>query len=84
MYDILKCKNFLIGVLDELGNFKQKEVYISKCKSFLNFTAMNPNHFCLLILLMYLSNCEQISCLLLVLFTRNYLPNIVHDKGPAL
>ena len=51
VYDILKCKNFLIGVLDELGNFKQKEVYISKCKSFLNFTAMNPNHFCLLILL---------------------------------
>ena len=24
VYDILECKNFLIGFLDELGNFKQK------------------------------------------------------------
>ena len=28
MYDILKCKIFLIGFLDELGNFKQKFFYI--------------------------------------------------------
>ena len=32
VYDILKCKNFLIGFLDELGNFKQKINYISICK----------------------------------------------------
>ena len=31
--DILKCKNFLIGFLDELGNFRQKK-NISKCKFF--------------------------------------------------
>ena len=31
VYDILKCKNFFIGVFDELGNFKQKPCYISKC-----------------------------------------------------
>ena len=30
----LKCKNFLIDFLDELGNFKQKIFYISKCKLF--------------------------------------------------
>ena len=28
--NILKCKNFVIGFLDELGNFKQKLCYISK------------------------------------------------------
>ena len=28
----LKCKNFLIDFLDELGNFKQKNFYTSKCK----------------------------------------------------
>ena len=28
--NILKCKNFLIGSLDELGNFKQKKNFISK------------------------------------------------------
>ena len=27
MYNILKCKKFLIGFLDELGNFKQKIFY---------------------------------------------------------
>ena len=41
-YDILKCINFLIGFLDELGNFKQKNFYISKCKISLNFTATDP------------------------------------------
>ena len=34
MYDILKCKKFLIDFLDELGNFKQKNFYISKCNFF--------------------------------------------------
>ena len=29
---ILKCKNFSIGFLDELANFKQKNFYTSKCK----------------------------------------------------
>ena len=28
----LKCKIFLIDFLDELGNFKQKNFYTSKCK----------------------------------------------------
>ena len=32
--DILKCKNFLIGFLHELGNFKQKKIYTSKCNFF--------------------------------------------------
>ena len=31
---ILKCKIFLINFLDELGNFKQKNFYTSKCKIF--------------------------------------------------
>ena len=31
---ILKCKTFLINFLDELGNFKQKKFYTSKCKFF--------------------------------------------------
>ena len=29
-----RCKNFLIDFLDELGNFKQKKIYTSKCKFF--------------------------------------------------
>ena len=36
-YDILKCKNFFIGFLDELDNFKQKKIYISKCYFFFTF-----------------------------------------------
>ena len=28
----LKCKFFLIDFLDELGNFKQKNFYTSKCQ----------------------------------------------------
>ena len=39
---ILKCKNFLIDFLDELGNFKQKKFYTSKCKIFLHFKATDP------------------------------------------
>ena len=39
---ILKCKNFLINFLDELGNFKQKKFYTSKCKNFLHFKATDP------------------------------------------
>ena len=31
---ISKCKNFLIDFLDELGDFKQKNFYTSKCKFF--------------------------------------------------
>ena len=34
LYDILKHKKFSIGFLDELGNFKQKKIYISKCRFF--------------------------------------------------
>ena len=37
--NIFKRKNFLIGFLDELGNFKQKKLHFSKCKFFLQFTA---------------------------------------------
>ena len=33
---------FLIGFLNELGNFKQKNFYISKCKISLHFTATDP------------------------------------------
>ena len=40
--DILKCKIFLIGFPDELGNFRQIFFYISKCKILLHFTAMDP------------------------------------------
>ena len=33
--NILKYKNFLVSVLNELSNFKQKKkIYISKCKIF--------------------------------------------------
>ena len=42
MYDILKCKNFLIGFLDELGNFKQKKFTFQNVILFLHFTAMDP------------------------------------------
>ena len=42
VYDILKCKNFLIAFRNGLGNFKQKNFYISKCKIFLNFTTTDP------------------------------------------
>ena len=42
LYNILKCKKFLIGFLDELGNFKQKKFYTSKCTDFLHFTATGP------------------------------------------
>ena len=38
----LKCKNFSIDFLNELGNFKQKNFYTSKCKFFLHFTATDP------------------------------------------
>ena len=38
----LKCKNFLIGFLHELGNFKPKKFYTSKCKFFLHFKATDP------------------------------------------
>ena len=39
---ILKCKIFLINFLDELGNFKQKKFYTSKCNFFLHFKATEP------------------------------------------
>ena len=32
----------MIDFLDELGNFKQKDFYSSKCKFFLHFKAKNP------------------------------------------
>ena len=32
----------MIDFLDELGNFKQKDFYTSKCKSFLHFTTTDP------------------------------------------
>ena len=38
----LKCKNFLNGFLHKLGNSKGKNIYISKCKIFLHFTATDP------------------------------------------
>ena len=41
-FKILKCKIFLINFLDELGNFKQKNFYTSKCKIFLHFKATDP------------------------------------------
>ena len=43
---ILKCKNFLIDFLDELGNFKQKTFYTLKCNFFLHFTATDPTPMC--------------------------------------
>ena len=33
----LKCKNFLIDFLDELGNFKQKTFYTSKFQNVILF-----------------------------------------------
>ena len=39
---ILKCKIFLINFLNELGNFKQKHFYTSKCKNFLHLKATDP------------------------------------------
>ena len=39
VYDILNCKNFLIGFLDELGNFKQKIFTFQNVIFFLHFTA---------------------------------------------
>ena len=39
---ILKCKIFFIDFLDELGNFKQKKFYTSKCKISLHFKATDP------------------------------------------
>ena len=38
----MKCKSLLIGFLDEWGNFKQKNFYISKGKFFLHFTTTDP------------------------------------------
>ena len=32
----------MINLLDDLGNFKQKKFYTSKCKFFLHFKAMDP------------------------------------------
>ena len=40
--EILKCKNFLIDFLDELGNFKQKKIYTSKCNFFFTFYSNGP------------------------------------------
>ena len=34
VYDILKCENFLIDFLDELGNFKQKNFTFQTVKVF--------------------------------------------------
>ena len=39
---IKNVKIFLIDFLDELGNFKQKKIYTSKCKIFLHFTTTDP------------------------------------------
>jgi len=39
---ILKCKNFLIDFLDEIGNFKQKIFYTSKCNFFFTFYNNRP------------------------------------------
>ena len=39
---ISKCKNVLIDFLNELGNFKQKNFYTSKCRFFLHFTTTDP------------------------------------------
>ena len=38
----LKCKIFLIDFLDELGNFKQKKFYTSKCKFLFTFYNNGP------------------------------------------
>ena len=37
-----RCKNFLIDFLNELGNFKQKKIYTSKCKFFLHIRTTDP------------------------------------------
>ena len=34
--------NFLIGFLDELGNFKQKKITFQNAIFFLHFTAIDP------------------------------------------
>ena len=39
--DILNFTFFFIDFLEELGNFKQKKIYTSKCKFFLHFTFYN-------------------------------------------
>ena len=41
--NILKCKIFIISFLDELGNFKQKKIYISKYKIF-TFYSNGPSY----------------------------------------
>ena len=41
VYDVLKWKIFLIGFLDELGNFKQNN-FIFQNVDFLHFTATDP------------------------------------------
>ena len=40
--NVLKCKILLIDFLDELGNFKQKKIYTSKCNFFYIFTSHKP------------------------------------------
>ena len=40
--NILECKIFLIGFLDELGNFKQKKVLPFEMQFFSHFTATDP------------------------------------------
>ena len=40
--NILECKIFLIGFLDELGNFKQKKVLPFAMQFFSHFTATDP------------------------------------------
>ena len=42
----LKCKISLIDFLDELGNFKQKKFYTSKCNFFFTFQNNRPLVFC--------------------------------------
>ena len=37
--NILKCKNFFIGFLDELGNFKQKKILHFKMYNFFTFNS---------------------------------------------
>ena len=41
LHDILICKIFFIGFLNELGNFKQKKIYILKC-TFFTFYSNGP------------------------------------------
>ena len=42
---IQNVKKIFIDFLDELGNFKQKKVYTSKCRFFLHFTTTDPKHY---------------------------------------